>query len=106
MAEYDPDYTAASLDEVYLDITDYLKTVNENKDDTEAINGAHVAQEIRDKIFKATQLTASCGVAVNRMLAKIGSDMNKPNGQFVLEPDAKKIKEFVSTLNVRKIPGM
>ena len=106
MAEYDPDYTSGSLDEVYLDITDYLNKVNENKDKPEWINGAAVAQEIRDKIFKATQLTASCGVAANRMLAKIGSDMNKPNGQFVLEPDAKKIKAFLATLNVRKIPGM
>ena len=106
MADYDPDYTAASLDEVYLDITDYLNKVNETSDEEGRITGADVAKEIRDRIYEATQLTASAGVACNRMLSKIGSDYNKPNGQFVLESDAKKVKEFVATLNVRKIPGM
>lgn len=72
MARYDPDYTTTSLDEVYLDITDSLKTCNKDKVDGECINEAHVAEEIRDKIFTATQLTASCGVAANQMLAKIG----------------------------------
>ena len=47
-----------------MDIADYLKRLNENKDDLECINEAHVAQEMRHKIFKAIQLTTSYGVAV------------------------------------------
>eukprot|EP01083_Nonionella_stella_P126069 381396_1 len=100
VAEYDPNFTAASLDEVYLDITDYLEQHEPQ------ISGSDVAKEIRDKIVNATQLTASAGVACNRMLCKIGSDMNKPNGQFILESDGEIIKQFMRTLNVRKIPGI
>ena len=98
-ADYDPDFYAASLDEVYLDITEHLRA-------HPGTSGAAVAQEIRRRIFEATQLTASAGVACNRMLCKIGSDQNKPNGQFVLPSDGEAIRVFMRTLNVRKIPGI
>lgn len=64
--EYDPNFTAGSLDEVYLDITEYLQEYNSKHE--ESISGADVAQEIRDRIFENTKLTASAGVACNRML--------------------------------------
>ena len=51
-------------------------------------------------------MTCSAGIASNKMLAKICSDMNKPNGQFFLEPDPTKIREFMSGLSIRKIPGI
>ena len=46
-----------------------------------------VVNELRSKIFSRTGLTASAGIAPNTMLAKVCSDLNKPNGQHRLEPD-------------------
>lgn len=66
--------------------------------------GAEVAQVIRHRVHSSTQLTCSCGVAPNRLLAKICSDINKPNGQAVLLPDPAAIKKFVDDLPVRKVP--
>lgn len=57
-------------------------------------------------MYAATQLTCSCGVAPNRLLAKICSDINKPNGQTVLLPDAAAIKKFIDELPVRKVPNI
>ncbi|ETO25273.1 DNA polymerase IV / kappa, partial [Reticulomyxa filosa] len=104
VGEYDPNYTTMSLDEVYLDITLYLQQVwkLQNMDKS----GSTVAEEIRRRVFESTQLTASAGIACNRMLAKICSDKNKPNGQYQLAADARSIKEFMETLPVRKIPGI
>ena len=66
-----------SLDEAYLDVTDESHC-----------NGSAslMAQEIRNKIFASTQLKASAGISYNKFLAKLGSDQNKPNGQFVIKP--------------------
>ena len=94
--KYDPNYDTMSLDELYLDITDYLSS---NPNET----ASNVANEIRTQIFKETQLTASAGIACNRMLAKIGSDMNKPNGQFELKSDRNTIIDFMNTLPTRYI---
>ena len=66
--------------------------------------GAEVAQIIRQRVHASTQLTCSCGVAPNRLLAKICADINKPNGQAVLQPDLAVIKRFVDDLPVRKVP--
>jgi len=51
-------------------------------------------------------MTASCGVACNRMLAKICSELNKPNGQTILPNDEVEILKFMRDLPVRKIPGV
>jgi DNA polymerase-4 len=72
-----------SLDEAYLDVT-------ENKKDIESAN--QIAREIRQKIFEQTGLTASAGISVNKFLAKVASDINKPNGQKTIHPD--KIEEL------------
>ena len=53
-----------SLDEAYLDVTDFLAS-------HPSFNAVQVAQEIRDKIFERTKLTASAGISCNRMLAKV-----------------------------------
>ncbi|VFQ78262.1 unnamed protein product [Cuscuta campestris] len=95
---YDPNFLATSLDEAYLDIT---KICNQR-----GIAGAEVAEELRGSVFKETGLTCSAGVAPNRLLAKVCSDINKPNGQFVLPSDRAAIMTFISTLPIRKIGGI
>ncbi|KAK9056621.1 hypothetical protein SSX86_023983 [Deinandra increscens subsp. villosa] len=94
--EYDPNFMAASLDEAYLDITNVCK----ERDFGE------VTEELRQNVYKATGLTCSAGVAPNRLLAKVCSDINKPNGQFLLPKDQAAIMTFISSLPIRKIGGI
>jgi DNA polymerase-4 len=84
-----------SLDEAFLDVTG-----------SELCHGSAtlIAQQIRQQIFEQHQLTASAGIAPNKFLAKIASDWNKPNGQYVVTPDA--IDDFVRDLPVKKIYGV
>ena len=63
----------------------------------------HVVSELRHHIHQITQLTASAGIAVNKMLAKIASDVNKPNGQFLVEPTREGILHFIRALPIRKV---
>ena len=81
-----------SLDEAYLDLT--------------AHPGAPgpLAQVIRDLIFQKTKLTASAGIGPNKLIAKIASDLKKPNGQFEVAPN--EVAEFMAALRVRKIWGI
>ncbi len=84
-----------SLDEAYLDVT-------ENKMGIESAN--EIAKEIRQKIFETTGLTASAGISVNKFLAKVASDINKPNGQKTIHPD--KMIEFLEQLPIEKFYGV
>ena len=84
-----------SLDEAFLDVTHCQQFSG---------SATLIAQDIRRAIFEELQLTASAGVAPNKFLAKIASDENKPNGQFVITPDT--VSEFVEDLALRKIPGI
>ncbi|MEQ3514097.1 DNA polymerase IV [Pseudoalteromonas sp. BZB3] len=84
-----------SLDEAYLDVTDCTQYKG---------SATLIAQQIRDDIFRETGLTASAGVAPIKFLAKIASDENKPNGQFVITPD--KVDAFIEGLPLKKIPGV
>jgi DNA polymerase-4 len=81
-----------SLDEAYLDVTSHP-----------GAPGA-LAQLIRDRIFRKTKLTASAGIGPNKLVAKIASDLNKPNGQFEVAP--RDVPEFMASLPVRKIWGI
>ncbi len=81
-----------SLDEAYLDVTHIKK------------RGTEIAQEIRKQIFLETGLTASAGVAPNKLIAKIASDWNKPNGQCVVAPS--EVPRFMANLPIRKIWGI
>ncbi|PPD71496.1 hypothetical protein GOBAR_DD31601 [Gossypium barbadense] len=92
--DYDPNFMAASLDEAYLDIT---KVCEER-----SITGAEIAEELRSRVHEETGLTCSAGVAPNRLLAKVCSDINKPNGQFVLPNDHMAVMTFISSLPIRK----
>ncbi|KAJ1294537.1 hypothetical protein BS78_01G152900 [Paspalum vaginatum] len=95
---YDPNFIATSLDEAYLNITNICIE--------RGITGEEVATELRAAIHQETGLTCSAGVAPNRMIAKVCSDINKPNGQFILPNDREAVLTFVSTLPIRKIGGI
>lgn len=84
-----------SLDEAYLDVT-------ENKKGIESAN--QIAREIRKTIFEETGLTASAGISVNKFLAKVASDYNKPNGQKTIHPI--QILEFMEELPIEKFYGI
>ncbi|VFS57854.1 DNA polymerase IV [Kluyvera cryocrescens] len=84
-----------SLDEAYLDVSDSTHCHG---------SATLMAQEIRQTIFNELALTASAGVAPVKFLAKIASDLNKPNGQFVLTPA--EVPAFLKTLPLSKIPGV
>nr|XP_011457874.1 PREDICTED: DNA polymerase kappa isoform X3 [Fragaria vesca subsp. vesca] len=96
--KYDPNFLAASLDEAYLDVTEVCK----ERDTT----GEEIAKELRDGVYEETGLTCSAGVAPNRLLAKVCSDINKPNGQFILPSNRMAVMTFISSLPVRKIGGI
>lgn len=81
-----------SLDEAFLDVTHQRRYAWE------------IAREIRQSIRRETGLTASAGVAPNKMLAKIASDWRKPDGQFAVLPD--EVEVFMKGLPLRKIPGI
>ena len=100
LRDYDPNFSSTSLDEAYLDITNFVTAKNNN------VSIFSLVEELRSRIFEVTGLTASAGIAPNCMLAKVCSDMNKPNGQYQLNPNSKDILEFVSNLNIRKIGGI
>lgn len=84
-----------SLDEAYLDVT-------ENKKDYQS--AIFIAREIRQRIFEQTQLTASAGVSVNKFVAKIASDINKPNGMKVVLPH--EVERFLEELEIHKFHGI
>ncbi|XP_050363732.1 DNA polymerase kappa [Argentina anserina] len=96
--KYDPNFLAASLDEAYLDVTEVCKE--------KGTTGEEIAKELRDGVYEETGLTCSAGVAPNRLLAKVCSDINKPNGQFILPSNRMAVMTFISSLPVRKIGGI
>ncbi|KAJ4966332.1 hypothetical protein NE237_018181 [Protea cynaroides] len=95
---YDPNFMATSLDEAYLDITEVCKE--------RGISSGETAEELRRRVYEETGLTCSAGVAPNHLLAKVCSDINKPNGQFVLPNDQMAVMAFISSLPIRKIGGI
>ena len=84
-----------SLDEAYLDVT-------QNKKGNPS--ASLLAQEIRSRILNEVGLTASAGISVNKFVAKIASDINKPNGQKTVNPD--EIIPFLEELPIRKFYGV
>lgn len=96
---FDPNFATGSLDEAYLDVTDYSKATGKNGED--------IASIIKELVQSETKgLTCSCGIASNKMLAKICSDINKPNGVFELANDKESIMMFMHKLPTRKVPGI
>ncbi|KIM45299.1 hypothetical protein M413DRAFT_441982 [Hebeloma cylindrosporum] len=95
---FDPHMCPAGCDEGYLNITAYCEE--------HSLTAEECVQQMRETVFKESQLTVSAGIAPNKMLAKICSDKNKPNGQFQLQFDAQSIKAFMHDLSIRKVPGI
>lgn len=95
MRRYTDKIEFLSLDEAYLEVSDSLHYQG---------SATRIAQAIRTDIEQELQLTASAGISSVKFLAKIASDMNKPNGQYVILPQA--IPEFIKTLPLKKIPGV
>jgi DNA polymerase-4 len=84
-----------SLDEAYLDVT-------ENKKGNPS--ATLIAKEIRQRIFEDLNLTASAGISINKFVAKVASDINKPNGQKTVNPE--EVLEFLESLDIRKFYGI
>ena len=62
--------------------------------------------EIRQKVYDKIKVTASCGCAPNKLLAKLCSEVRKPNGQFFLERTREASLSFLEDMKIRKIPGI
>ena len=84
-----------SLDEAYLDVTINKKNI---------ISASVIAEEIRSRIFNEIGLTASAGISINKFIAKIASDYNKPNGQKTVNTN--EVISFLEQLDIRKFYGV
>ncbi|KAL7620597.1 hypothetical protein AAE478_009592 [Parahypoxylon ruwenzoriense] len=98
LAQYDPRFESASIDEAYLNITEYCVEHSTTPEDA--------VQHMRDEIHDKTKITVSAGIAANAKLAKICSNMNKPNGQYILPNDRNTIMAFMRNLSTRKVNGI
>src|SRR4051812_41078085 len=81
-----------SLDEAFLDVSASSQFGG---------SATLIAREIRKPILNELNLTAPAGIAPNKFLAKIASDWNKPNGQFVIRPED--VEAFMPSLKIEKI---
>lgn len=93
--EYTDKVEPLSLDEAYLDVT-------QNKKGNPS--ATLIAQDIRERTFKTTGLTASAGISINKFIAKVASDYNKPNGQKTINPE--EVLQFLEELDIRKFYGV
>ncbi|WP_036157448.1 DNA polymerase IV [Maribacter forsetii] len=84
-----------SLDEAYLDVT-----VNKKGNPSATM----LATEIRQRILEKTGLNASAGISINKFIAKVASDINKPNGQKTVNPE--EVIPFLEELDIRKFYGV
>jgi len=93
--ELTPLVQAVSIDEAYLDVTDHLG---------EAGSATALAKEIRRRVREERGLTVSVGVGPNRLVAKIASDFDKPDGLTVVRPA--RVQAFLDPLPVRRLHGV
>ncbi len=93
--QFTPIFQPASLDEAYLDVSDHLEPWG---------SATAVAQEIRRREREERRLTVSVGVGPNRLIAKIASDFDKPDGLTVVKPH--RVRAFLDPLPVRRIHGV
>ncbi|OEE60672.1 DNA polymerase IV [Enterovibrio norvegicus FF-33] len=94
-ARYTDKVEPLSLDEAYLDVSDCSLFRG---------SATLIAEDIRQAIKRELGLTASAGVAPVKFIAKVASDLNKPDGIYVITPD--EIDAFVKNLPLEKIPGV
>jgi DNA polymerase-4 len=93
--EFTPLVQGLSLDEAFLDVTAGTRALGD---------GEQVAREIKHRIHERTALTASVGVAPNKLVAKIASDLRKPDGLMVVRPE--EINAVLDPLPIRKLFGL
>lgn len=93
--EFTPLVQGLSLDEAFLDVTASLGALG---------SAEQIAREIKRRIRDRTWLTASVGVAPNKLVAKIASDLRKPDGLVVVRPD--EVRELLDPLPVRRLFGL
>lgn len=98
LVNYDPRFESASIDEAYLNITEYCEE--------HGMEPAAVVEQMRKEVHEKTSITVSAGIAANARLAKICSNINKPNGQYVLPKDRNAIMAFMRDLPTRKVNGI
>ncbi|EXJ79237.1 DNA polymerase kappa subunit [Capronia epimyces CBS 606.96] len=98
LADYDPRFESASIDEAYLNITEYCHIHDIGPD--------AAVEQLRREVHEKCNITISAGIAPNAKLAKICSNKNKPNGQFRIPNDRGAVMSFISTLPVRKVNGI
>lgn len=118
LEEYDPELTSMSLDEAYLDLTECVKNTldRDGLDSEEFYDGtlaktwwtraSEVVTEIREKIYVKTKLTCSAGISCNTLLAKISTDVKKPNGQFMVQGYPDEVSKFITNTPVEKVSGI
>jgi len=95
LKEYTDLVEPLSIDEAFLDVTDNKKNIG---------SATAIAGKIRSEIREKTGLTASAGISVNKFLAKIASDINKPDGMFVIMPE--EAEKFIEDLKIEKFYGI
>ena len=95
LKDFSPLVEPVSIDEAYMDITGCQRLFGEPQE---------IAWEIKRKIKEAVNLTCSIGVAPNKFLAKIASDMKKPDGLTLILPDM--VPQFIDSLPIKKVPGV
>ncbi|HYA90065.1 MAG TPA: DNA polymerase IV [Thermodesulfobacteriota bacterium] len=95
LKEYTPLVEVASIDEAYLDITESLLLFQ---------SPLHIAQSIKDQIREKEELTCSIGVAPNKLLAKLGSGLKKPDGLVVIQKED--VEGILKNLPVSKLYGI
>jgi len=92
---FTPLVEGVSIDEAFLDVTGSVRLFGKPED---------IARKIKETVFKETGLTVSAGVAPSKFVAKIASDMDKPNGLTVVHPD--RVRDFLDPLPIRKMWGV
>jgi DNA polymerase IV len=95
LKEYTDLVEPLSIDEAFLDVTTDKKNIG---------SATIIARKIKSEIKSATGLSASAGISVNKFLAKIASEIKKPDGLFVIPPD--KAEKFIESLPVGKFYGI
>lgn len=93
--EYTDIVEPLSIDEAFLDVTDDKKKIG---------SATIIAKHIRNDIRCRTGLTASAGISINKFLAKIASDIKKPDGQYLIRPE--EAETFIEELSVEKFYGI
>ena len=95
LKDYSPCVETVSIDEAYVDISGCERLHGEPRE---------IAMHIKQKIKKTVNLTCSVGIGINKFIAKIASDMNKPDGLTVIMPD--QTAWFLENLSIHKVPGV